>query len=264
MCLGMNGIKTQYQNLRFTFLFFFSFCLSYSIYAQSTTGIITYKGVINQTYVDSFLTDLNQQDIPMNIKQGVADMYLNAGEDEFFLNFKDQESYYYHNPTLAQLETYDVGSRAGRNPVYVNLATNSIVEASRALGNVGREPLDWELINETKTIGNYTCYKAITTEKLYDRRGQGNYYNRKVIAWYTPKIPINYGPKYYNGLPGLVLQVKRSEFTLTATNLEFNPENEDVKINRIGKADNVISQEEYFERVQEMSRERERMRGDLQ
>lgn len=243
-------------------IIFFSFflLLSFSIYSQDQSGVITYKGVINQTYVDSFLTNINQKDIPMNIKQGVADMYLNAGEDEYFLNFKDEESYFYHNPTLAQLETYDVGSTVGRNPVYTNSAANFMVETSRSLGNFARNALDWKLINETKNIGNYTCYKAVATERIYDRRGQGNYYDKEVIVWYTPELPINFGPKYYNGLPGLVLQVERDAFTLTATNLELNSEDKKIEINRITNDDKVISQEEYFKRIEEMTTDRERSR----
>lgn len=246
------------KNIRTAVLCLTSICLSFSFYGQSSSGIITYTGVINQTYVDSFLTDLNQKDIPMNIKQGVADMYFNAGEDEYFLNFKDGESYFYHNPTLAQQETYDVGSRAGRTPVYTNAATNSIIETSSTIGNIAHDPLEWKLVNETKTIGNYTCYKAVATEKLYDRRGY--YYDKEVIAWYTPELPINLGPKYYNSLPGLILQIERDKFTLTATNLELNPESKNIKIDRITSDDTVISQEEAVSRIQEMTAERERSR----
>ena len=114
------------RNILYLLVFFFGF----SAFAQTGSGIVTYKGVINQKYVDSFLTDLNQKDIPMNIKQGVADMYLNASEDEYLLHFNDEESYFFHSPTLAQLETYDAGSGAGSTPFYANNKKEIIIEDS--------------------------------------------------------------------------------------------------------------------------------------
>ncbi|MNY31463.1 hypothetical protein D3C86_1656270 [compost metagenome] len=53
----------------------------------------------------------------------------------------------------------------------------------------------WELKNETKTIGKYTCYKATT-----------NFRGRNYTAWYAPDIPLPYGPWKLQGLPGLILE----------------------------------------------------------
>lgn len=228
--------------------------------AQNQSGIITYRGVINQAYVDSFLTDLNQKDVPMNIKQGVADMYLNASEDEYFLHFENGESYFYHNAPVDYWESYDAGSKVGTNPFYSNHKTDTIVEESLSLGRIARQPLKWKLTNKTKIIGKYTCYKAVATEELYSR--QGHYYNRKVIAWFAPAIPLNFGPKHYSGLPGLVLQVERDEFTLTATNLELNPEDTNIRIKRLDEGATVITQEESHRRIKEITAENERMRNN--
>lgn len=246
----------KYQNLRSTLLFVVSIFLSCSFYAQSNSGIITYRGVINQTYVDSFLTDLNQKDIPMNIKQGVADMYLNASEDEYFLHISNEESYFYHNTPVDYWDSYDAGSRAGTNPFYTNTETDTIVGESSSLGRIAHQPLEWELTNKTKTIGSYTCYQAIATERLF--HSKGHYYNRDVIAWFTPTIPLNFGPKYYNGLPGLILQIERDKFTLTATNIELNLSDKKVTIKRLDEG-TVITFEEANRRIKEMTRESERM-----
>lgn len=58
---------------------------------------------------------------------------------------------------------------------------------------------NWKLINETKTILGYTCYKA-----THNREG-GN--PVIVTAWYCPEIPYQFGPKGYAGLPGLILEI---------------------------------------------------------
>lgn len=54
----------------------------------------------------------------------------------------------------------------------------------------------WTFENDTKTIGDYTCKKAITS-----------YGGREWIAWYTLDLPINAGPYKFKGLPGLIIQI---------------------------------------------------------
>lgn len=57
------------------------------------------------------------------------------------------------------------------------------------------KPLEWTILNETKTIGDFT---AIAAEAYIS--------DRKWIAYFTLDIPINYGPWRLHGLPGLVLE----------------------------------------------------------
>lgn len=250
-------MKVETKNSVVFMLLCLSICFTVSFYGQGSSGIITYRGVINQTYVDSFLTDLNQKDIPMNIKQGVADMYLNASEDEYFLHFENEESYFYHNTPVDFWESYDAGSKVGTSPFYTNNKTDTIVEESGSLGRIAHQPLEWELTNQTKNIGGYTCYQAVATEKLFHRRG--HYYTREVIAWFAPSIPLNFGPKYYKGLPGLILQIERDIFTITATDLELNPEDTNIRIKRLDEGATVITQEESHRRIKEMTAESDRM-----
>lgn len=63
---------------------------------------------------------------------------------------------------------------------------------------IGEKPpvIKWELSNETKTINDYKCYKA-----LCEFRG------RKYTAWYTLEIPTFFGPFKFHGLPGLILEI---------------------------------------------------------
>lgn len=62
------------------------------------------------------------------------------------------------------------------------------------------EPLPemkWELLEEKKKIGNYSCEKAKTVFR-----------GRMYEVWYTPEIPLSSGPWKFNGLPGLVLSAR--------------------------------------------------------
>ena len=235
-----------------------SFTLSSTLYAQHTSGIVNYRGVINKKHVDSFLTDLNsKKDVPMHIKQGVAKMYNNATPDDYVLNFKNEESYYYHIPALEE-EAYNVGSKAGTVPYYTNSATDTIIEMSPTLGNIVHEPLEWEITNKKKTIGAYTCYQAIAREEFMSRKG--DYYHTKVIVWFAPEIPLNFGPKNYVGLPGLVLEVERDSFTITATKINLNP-NKEIKIKRVKSNEKMITREESRARIKEIEEDRRKEYG---
>jgi GLPGLI family protein len=225
-----------------------------AIYAQNQSGIITYKGEVNQKFVDSFLTAYEQEKRPMAVKQRVVNAMRNAKPEEFMLHFKNDESYYYNKPDLEQ-EGSNMGSRAGLTPYYTNSATDTIIEMTRSLGKIALKPLSWEITGKTKKIGNYTCRQAKTTEKHYSR--QGNYYYKEVVAWFTPEIPISFGPKYYKGLPGLILQIEDKEYTLTAIKINLNP-SEDVEIKRLKKNDKVITQEESNNRMKEMESDRKK------
>lgn len=62
------------------------------------------------------------------------------------------------------------------------------------------ENIDWEILNEYKTIVNYNCRKATAFWK-----------GRKWEVWYTEDIPIQDGPYKFKGLPGLILEVMDSK-----------------------------------------------------
>ncbi len=54
----------------------------------------------------------------------------------------------------------------------------------------------WKLLEETKKIGNITCYKA-----------SSSFRGRNYTAWYTPTIKSSFGPWKFQGLPGLILEI---------------------------------------------------------
>jgi GLPGLI family protein len=56
--------------------------------------------------------------------------------------------------------------------------------------------LEWTLLTERKTIGDYLVQKAKT-----------NFGGREWIAWFTTDIPIGAGPYLFHGLPGLIVKI---------------------------------------------------------
>lgn len=63
---------------------------------------------------------------------------------------------------------------------------------------VCRQPaLDWQLLRGDSVINNMPCKKA----SCY-------YAGREYIAWYTESIPLPYGPYVFQGLPGLIMDIR--------------------------------------------------------
>lgn len=99
---------------------------------------------------------------------------------------------------------------------------------------------NWQTTNETKKIGNYTCYKATYLPELTESEKEaaaekeesaknGSILaltpdkDRTITAWWTPEIPVSNGPGEYQGLPGLILEVKEQNTILLCTKIEINP-----------------------------------------
>ena len=105
---------------------------------------------------------------------------------------------------------------------------------------------EWELTSETKKIGNYTCFKA----KYIAKNGNKNLTDE---VWYTPEIPVQFGPTNYIGLPGLVLEVIAGKVRLTATKIQLNSQ-QLVSTEKPNKG-TKITEEEYTKKLQQIGAE---------
>ncbi len=88
---------------------------------------------------------------------------------------------------------------------------DSIINKKNSYGEnflVDMPILEWEILNKRKKIGDYWCYKA-TCIVVNENKGKKN--KRVITAWFTTEIPYNFGPKYYSGLPGLIILLKEND-----------------------------------------------------
>ena len=96
----------------------------------------------------------------------------------------------------------------------------------------------WTLHNETKEIDGYTCYKATQHHVQYYTEIEFT-----IEAWYTPEIPVPYGPTGFGGLPGLILQLERSHVIFVADKVTLNPKG-GIKLIKEVEPGRVITDEE--------------------
>lgn len=153
--------------------------------------------------------------------------------------------------------------------------------------------LKWVLSDESKKIGDYTCFKA-TAVKAASKTDFRNFRRKKeepkketeegkvdekateekkeekktnffaeidmpkevtVTAWYCPEIPVNQGPDEYWGLPGLIMEVNDGKTVIMCSKLVLNVK-EKIEIKAPTGGDKV-TQKEYddimIKKMKEMS-----------
>lgn len=153
--------------------------------------------------------------------------------------------------------------------------------------------LKWVLSDESKKIGDYTCFKATavkeasktdfrnfrrkkeepkkeTEEEKVDEKATEEKKEEKktnffaeidmpkevtVTAWYCPEIPVNQGPDEYWGLPGLIMEVNDGKTVIMCSKLVLNIK-EKIEIKAPTGGDKV-TQKEYddimIKKMKEMS-----------
>ncbi|WP_456376809.1 GLPGLI family protein [Lutibacter sp.] len=119
------------------------------------------------------------------------------------------------------------------------------VEGEEFLIKTQPSKIKWELTQETKNINNFKCYKAITSVTNKNFSGE---YIFEIIAWYTPEIPVPFGPKQFNSLPGLILELKDTHNTFFAEKIELYPKD---KISIKPFKGKIISEEKYNEKIED-------------
>lgn len=208
-------------------IFTINFC-----FAQNKSGTIIYKKEILEFLSEKEGFEINKEERPkyyntvllidQNTKKIIKDI-------KFYLKFNNVESLFIADRFL-EIETnrfYKVAfGPEGSRTYYTNKVDPLNIQQIDAYGElflVDYPRNVWKLLNETKKIGNYTCYKATTIKKTKGRKGL---IETPVEVWYTPEISIPFGPLGYNGLPGLIVELSMLNFKYYVSSIELNSENE--------------------------------------
>ena len=189
----------------------------YKIMNKIITIIILFSiksfGQINSGTVQYNVTFIEDKELDGgNLGNYIKDAKANSKYLTYSLDFNANEMVFYKTQNLTSDDNGDTSfaeAFSGVSGKYFKKKNSNIL-----LNEIDNKHLDhilvskemnlkWNLLNETKIIDNYLCYKA--TSIIIITNGVG-VFKRNLIAWYCPKIPVPFGPKGYGGLPGLVLE----------------------------------------------------------
>ncbi|WP_431137126.1 GLPGLI family protein [Psychroserpens mesophilus] len=289
------------KSITITFLTLLLF-ISGSLLAQDFQGQAIYQ---TKTTVD--MSGWGGGQMSDQQKKQIAERMKSMLEKTYVLNFTRSESTYKEEEKLDAPGSG--GSRWGGmmssftgGPQYKNVKDNVILQEQEFFGKQflvkdSLPQLEWKLSSETKTIGQYTCFKATTTKPVDEmdfmsmrRRGRDNDAKKEdekkegtetadstktdsdnpmeefevpkfviVTAWYTPQIPVSTGPGEYHGLPGLILEVQADRTVMLCTKIIMNPQEKE-DITRPDKGE-VVTREAYNTIMKEKIEEMRQMYG---
>ena len=182
-----------------------------------------------------------KSDEDAEIKKHVQDALRKATENVYELTFNKQECSYdkkqeLEKPQVKNDEFTVSISLTTEGQKYINLKDKmSIIEDDIYQKDFLRvdslSNFNWRLIDETKKIGDYNCFKAEVIIPVTDKETEAytEFLKRKekgktsglfdifepkdkvITAWYAPEIPVSFGPDNYWGSPGLILEIDEEQ-----------------------------------------------------
>ena len=212
------------------------------------------------------------KDITPEMKSQIMERMKKMFEKTFVLNF-DKSSSIYKEEEKLDAPGQNGGGRmmaslmGGGGTYYKNVKEKQYTVDKEVFGKEflikdSLPNLKWVLSEESKKIGDYTCFKATavkeasksdfrnyrkkdekkkeavkteeikkdenaSTEKKDEKKT--NFFDEidlpkeiTVTAWYCPEIPVNQGPDEYWGLPGLIMEVNDGKTVIMCSKLVMN------------------------------------------
>ncbi|MGV3460411.1 MAG: GLPGLI family protein [Flavobacterium sp.] len=232
-----------------------------SVQAQDFQGMAVYE---SKTTTGDFKMDSPQ--ITPEMQKMIQERMRKAMEKTFILNFDKSASLYKEEERLDAPGQDNGGMRmmasfmGGGGIHYKNVKTKTFAIEKEVFGKEfliqdTLPKIQWKMENETRKIGNYTCYKATAVVPVnksdfrnYRMKNEAKKDDAKkeepkkddapkannimeqfemptektITAWYTPEIPVNQGPENYWGLPGLILEVNDGRTIIVCSKVVMN------------------------------------------
>lgn len=207
------------------------------------------------------------------LEEAVRTAMKKSSEKTHTLIFNKHEAVYEENEALEQPSNGSLFlsiKMSGGGKKYINTKDKLTLEEDEIFGKefLIVEPLlqqDWKLIDESKKIGDYTCLKAELVIPVTETQKQAykefleneekkpalfkmeEPKDKVVTVWYTPEIPVSFGPNNYWGLPGLILEVNQDNLVILCSKVVLNSKSK-LKIKRPNVGDKVSKKE--FDAIQ--------------
>ena len=245
------------MTLKNTFLLFAILLLSFSIDAQSLLGgKATYTLTLaNAEAKLSLMKKKAKEEFRDASFIRMMEKMYKTKELSYTLLFNDNESLFFRSKDSEDSKGI-ISILGSKGKWYTNLKDKSVLnekDAFSILFLVKSEMIDWKIVDETKKIKGYTCYKAVGKKKFHGRKG---WFEKEITVWYTKEIPYKYGPAGYAGVPGFIVKGSDSNLTyqLNTINLDVTDKIKIVKPQRGRKITHLDFQKES-KKLAEQSRE---------
>lgn len=217
-----------------------SLCFSQENYSIIYKTYPTYGSIEDEEVIKNSKVNYIYKGLDQAIK--ITEFQLDINRSESFFYFKDK---LYEDDKIKRLAKTFCGS----SDFYINteknlkIKINYFAEKKYFINDTTR--YDWTIYNESKIIDNKICYKATTINKILINN---TIKEKEIVAWFYPEIPISFGPKGYDGLPGLIMELQDDKVTFVVNQIL-----KDSKI-KISKQDykTIISEKEFNEIVKEI------------
>lgn len=194
-----------------------AFCTFNSASAQHTSGKVMYNETVK--------ISLALEDLKIEGAEQFADMIPKEQSFKKELYFTEAASLYRAVAKDPEEENYKQGGGrqikinmdVPQDVVYRDLKEKKLVQqkdfmSRKFLVSSEFEKTDWKMTGKQKSILGYPCQEATTM-------GDDS---QKIVAWFTPAIPVSTGPSEVGGLPGLVLSVQVGKvYTIDAVSVDF-------------------------------------------
>lgn len=217
---------------------FFILFISNNIFSQS--GTVIYNVQIN--------VDLTE--VPKDKVDFITQMVNGAKNQQFELVFNKLKSSFklvngLDKNVNVNMENISRAAFTSSSDIYIDLdqkrevhknSDGTLIENKYNVGN-------WKVSTESKKIAGYLCYKASLNTPFVNRKGETM--TNETVCWFTPSLPFSYGPKNFNGLPGLILELTEKRTTYLATKIILEKKYIKIDLPK-GK---TISKEEYEKKL---------------
>ena len=231
------------KNLTFLFLFI-SFLASLESYSQSLSGRVIYKvqvvgyGTNKESKFKEYNAAINEIANKRTLTLTFNSIQSSSVMDRYLISDAENNALNRSASAMAFVLTN------GADYFFDKTSSTAVKRYNNArLVKNTHKILEWDITAESKKIDNYLCYKAVYLDKFVNRIGVDTVI--PITAWFAPSLPYSYGPKYFNGLPGLILELQDRETTFLASSISIS-NIEELKIDfPKGK---TIDQEEYDKR----------------
>jgi GLPGLI family protein len=244
-----------------TAIFIILSVITFNANSQDFQGIASYK---SHRKVE---IKMDSTKVTSAMEKEMQEMLKKQFQKTYKLIFDKESSIYKEEETLAAPQAtggmmMSFVSSGGSDVLFKDTKALEFTDQKETMGKIfliqdTLQNYNWKLENETKFIGDYTCFKATYTREIEVPKTNNMSFSvvesdeepemttKEIVttAWYTPQIPVSNGPGKFQGLPGLILEINDGSQTIVCTSIVLNPTDKlEIKAPTKGKK---VSQAEY-------------------